>query len=145
MKKHMLCSFTSNFRVQSWPKCYCNFPACALQGEGDVPYQPILASLYSSCQHGKEGVNPPYGTSQGWSWRKCQSCLHAFNPELFAWCTSEFLLTLQYAGTVQKLPICHGDQIIQDWKSNLQLDFQCNPEGFRHYLKISLKVFLTKV
>lgn len=66
-------------------------------------------------------------------------------PRIVCMVHSEFLLTLQYAGTVQKLPICHGNQIIQDWKSNLQLDFQCNPEGFRHYLKISLKVFLTKV
>lgn len=65
-------------------------------------------------------------------------------PRIATVVQSEFLLTLQYAGTVQKLPFCHDDQIIQDWRSNLQLDFQSNP-GFKHYLETSLKVFLTKV
>lgn len=50
----------------------------------------------------------------------------------------QWLLTL--VGTVQKMPVMK----IKNPKLEKQLDFQSNPESFRHYLENSLNVFLTK-
>lgn len=95
VKKQMPCSFTKNFRVQTWPNCYCSFPAGAI---------PVCSGKFVLLLLAGFGTEKIHLTEV-----KLEEML--FKPPcIVCMVQTELLLTLQYAGTVQKVPVCHDSR-----------------------------------